>query len=358
VIRQYRLRRLAAAFGVVLASVALAACGSSSATSTPSSTISTGSSTTSASATSHYPVTIENCGTKVTFDSAPTRAVSNDINTTEDMLALGLAHSMVGYFGATGDEGVTEVIPPEYQTGLAEVRNVSPNYFTLEPLVGLTPDFVFAGYGYGLQAGTRLSPEGLAKFGIKTLALSESCDHVQKLHSLYTITDTYQDIANLGEIFNVNARAQQVIAQMKAQIASVQAKVSRLKPVTVFDYDSGTSAPTTAGGLATPQAEIQLAGGTNIFANLNQSFSTGSWEQVVKAQPQCIIINDYGTPTAAQKLKFLRTFPAAKNLPAVRNNCILPLGYDEITPGTRDAEAVVALAKLLHPTAFGLPARS
>ncbi len=77
----------------------------------------------------------------------------------------------------------------------------------------------------------------------------------------------------------------------------------------------------------------------------------------MKAQPQCIIINDYGTPTAAQKLKFLRSFPATKELPAIRNNCVIPLAYDEVTPSPRNAEAVVALAKLLHPTAFGLPAR-
>jgi iron complex transport system substrate-binding protein len=104
-----------------------------------------------------------------------------------------------------------------------------------------------------------------------------------------------------------------------------------------------------------PTPLISLAGGTNIFASLKQSWTTVSWEQVVAAQPACIIINDYGTPTAAQKEKFLETFPAAKNLPAVKNRCFLPLAYDEVTPSPRDAAAVVAIAHLLHPAAFGLP---
>ena len=39
----------------------------------------------------------------VTYKSAPKRAVTNDINTTEDMLALGLESRMVGTFGVTGD---------------------------------------------------------------------------------------------------------------------------------------------------------------------------------------------------------------------------------------------------------------
>ena len=47
-------------------------------------------------AASAYPVTVSNCGTSITYTQAPTRAVSNDINTTEDMLALGLESHMVG----------------------------------------------------------------------------------------------------------------------------------------------------------------------------------------------------------------------------------------------------------------------
>ena len=53
-----------------------------------------------------------------------------------------------------------------------------------------------------------------------------------------------------------------------------------------------------------PNALIGLAGGTNIFASLKQSWTSVPCEQVVKADPQCIIINDYGTPTATQKEKF------------------------------------------------------
>lgn len=346
------LRWLAAA---ALAAGMLAACGSSSSSSTTTGAPIASSSATSA--TRSYPVTIDNCGAKLTFDRAPTRAVSNDINTTEDMLALGLAHVMVGTFGVTGDGPVNRPVPARYLKAFHSVRDVSSNYFTLEPLVGLRPDFLFAGWNYGLQQGTRLTPQGLAHFGIKTLALTESCAHVQPSKSSVSIDNTYQDLANLGVIFDVRQRATALIDEMKGQIAAVHAKVSKLKPVSVFDYDSGTSAPYTAPGLATPNALIELAGGTNVFASLKQSWTSVSWEQVVKRRPRCIIINDYGTPTWQQKLKFLQSFPAARNLPAVRNGCIIHLAYDEVTPGPRDAQAVVALAKLLHPTAFGLPAR-
>jgi iron complex transport system substrate-binding protein len=344
-------RGTAGVCALLAATCMAAACSSSATTST------TTSSAPPAKAVPAYPVTVTSCGVPVTYDRAPQRAVSNDINTTEDMLALGLESHMVGTFAAVGDGPVDQpAIPPQYQAGFKEVRDVNPdNYFTLEQLVALKPDFLFAGWNYGLQTGTNLTPTYLSKFGIKTLVLDESCAHVAGTNSV-SINDTYTDLRNLGEIFNVRARASQLIASMQAQVAAAQAKIAGLAPIKVFDYDSGESAPVTGPGLAMPTALLALGGGVNIFASLKESWTTVSWEQVVAAQPQCIIINDYSTPTVAQKEKFLETYSASKNLPAVKNRCFLPLSYDEVTPGVRNAEAVVAIAKWLHPAAFGLPA--
>jgi iron complex transport system substrate-binding protein len=348
----YRLGQLRVASligGLVAVGAMLAACGGSS-----SSHRAASSSTTTAA--SGYPVTISNCGSSVTYTRAPTRAVSNDVNTTEDMLALGLESHMVGEFGASGSLPAGQPFPAQFAAGFKKVHEVSSNYFTLEQLVGLKPDFLFAGWNYGLQVGTNLTPTNLARYGIKTLALTESCAHVQASKQSVSVDDTYQDLTNLGRIFDVPQRAQQVISTIKSQIATIQPKVASLPPVTVFDYDSGTSAPFTGPGLAMPNAEITLGGGTNIFASLKQSWTSVSWEQVVKADPQCIIINDYSTPSAAQKEQFLETSPITKNLTAVKNRCFLPLTYDEVTPSPRNGEAVVAIAHWLHPSAFGLPA--
>jgi iron complex transport system substrate-binding protein len=338
-------RRAAWAGALVMAGGTLAACGSASAPGPAASP-----------AAAAYPVTVTNCGTSITFDRAPARAVSNDINTTEDMLALGLQSRMAGTFGVTGDGPEGQPVPADYLAAFQKVRDVSASYFTKETLVGLHPDFLFAGWNYGLEAGTSLTPQGLSQFGIKTLALTESCAHVQHGKDSVSIADTYQDLRNLGEIFNVRKKAAQVISAMQAQVAGARAKIAGQQPVTVFDYDSGEAAPFTGPGLATINALISLAGGTNIFAGLKQSWTSVSWEQVVRADPQCIVINDYGSPTAAQKEKFLETSHITRRLTAVKNRCFLPLSYDEVTPGPRNAAAVAALAHWLHPAAFGLPA--
>ena len=338
--------------GVFVTAATLGACGSNSHTAAPPASSTTA--TTAASAA--YPTTVLNCGTSTIYTQTPTRAVSNDIQTTEDMLALHVESHMVGYFGASGDLPDRQPFPAEFAAGFKQVPELSPDYFTLEQLVGAKPDFLFAGWNYGLQVGTNLTPANLAKYGIKTLALTESCAHVQASKQTVSIDDTYQDLTNLGQIFDVPQKAEQVIDSMKAQVATAQAKVAGLTPVTVFDYDSGTSAPFTGPGLAMPNSLIGLGGGTNIFSSLKQSFTTVSWEQVVKDNPQCILINDYSTPTAAQKQQFLETSPITKELTAVKNHCFLALPYDEITPGPRNGEAVTAIAKWLHPSAYGLPA--
>jgi iron complex transport system substrate-binding protein len=344
--------------GITLAASALAAvalvtaCSSSGSTS--SSTTPGPHTSPATAAASAYPVTITTCGQKVTFDQAPSRAVSNDINTFEDMAALGLEPRMAGTFGLSGygPNGKGDV-PTRDTAAFSRVKQISPDYIKLEPLIGAKPDFLFAGWNYGLSVGTVLTPDNLAKYGIKTLVLSESCAHVVKTKQSVSIADTYSDLTNLGKIFNVRARAAAVIASMEKQIATVHAKLTGTAPKSVFLYDSGTDAPFTAPGLAEPDALIRLAGGTNIFHSLKQSWTSVSWEQVVKANPQCIIVNDYGTPTYAQKVTFLRSSPITENLTAVKNGCFIHLDYGQLTPSPNNAVAVATIAKALHPDQIG-----
>jgi iron complex transport system substrate-binding protein len=321
------------------ASMALTACGS-----TPYA----GTSATAAG----YPVSVSNCGSTVAVSAPPRRAVTNDVNTTEDMLALGLQSRMVGDFGVNEDGPRGKTVDARYLDAFHQVRDVSPSSFTLEPLLALRPDFLFAGWNYGLHTGTDLTPDGLSRHGISTLALTESCAHIQSSPSAVSIEETYTDLSNLGRVFNVTDRANALIAGMRAQVAQTRAKVAGQAPVSVFLYDSGEAAPFTSPGLAMPDALIELAGGHDIFASLPKTWTSVSWEQVTAADPSCVIINDYGSTTRQQKEQFLRTSPITKNLTAVRNNCLLPLAYDRLVPSPLNAEAVATIAKWLHPNAF------
>jgi iron complex transport system substrate-binding protein len=307
------------------------------------------------SGAANFPLTISSCGQNVIFAQPPKRAATTDVNMTEMMLALDLGSPvMVGTFGV----GVGKEIGAQYQKAWDQVEHVSVKYPDLEPLVALKPDFLFTGWSWGLDASKNIVPDNLANYGIKTYALGESCDYAPggTTKTAFTMDTTYNDLRNLGKIFDVSPTAEQVVSDMEAKIANVEERLKGTSPTKVFVYDSGEATPVAAHGLAAPQALITLGGGTNIFADVQTSWDFNSWENVVARQPDCIILNEYGgsdaTTTAAWKEDFLKSSPLTKDLPAVKNNCFLTLTMGQLASGPRNADTIEAIARWLHPEAF------
>lgn len=292
----------------------------------------------SASAALAYPVTVKSCDRAVTFGAAPARAISNDVNLTEMMLVLGLRDRMVGYTGISGWKTLDE----EMRAGVAELPELSAKYPTKEVLAGAEPDFFFAGWNYGMKVGGEVTPETLEPLGIQTYELTESCIHIgPKARS--SMDDMYGDILNLGRIFGVEAKANQLVAGWKAQLAEATAGVDRSQPLRVFVYDSGEEAPFTAGAYAMPTALIEAAGGVNIMDDLEKSWAEIGWEPVVQRNPQVVVIVNYGDVTAEQKIAFMKENPAFADIDAVKNDRFVVLEYVEATPGPRNIKAVEKL---------------
>ena len=285
-----------------------------------------------------FPVTVKSCNREVTFDAAPARAISNDVNLTEMMLVLGLRDRMVGYTGVSGWKTLDE----EMRAGIAELPELSAKYPTREVLAGAEPDFFFAGWNYGMKVGGEVTPETLEPLGIKTYELTESCIHIGPKDKS-SMQDMYVDILNLGRIFGVEPKAEALVAGYKARLEEVTAGLDRSKPLRVFVYDSGEETPFTAGRYAMPTAMIEAAGGENIMADLEKSWATVAWEPVVDRNPEVIVIVNYGDVTAEQKIAFLEGNPAFAGIDAVKNDRYVVLDYVEATPGPRNIKAVEKL---------------
>lgn len=290
-------------------------------------------------ASQDYPVTVQSCDRAVTFDAAPERAVSNDVNLTEMMLVLGLTDYMVGFTGISGwnelDEGM--------RAGVAELPELAKQYPSREVLIGADADFYFAGWNYGMRVGGELTPDTLAPFGIAVYELTESCTHIMEKPAA-SIEDMYADILNLGLIFGVSGRAQTLVDGWRAEVAEITADVTPGSGPRVFVYDSGEDTPFTAGKYAMPTALIEAAGGTNIMDTFEKSWATVGWEEVIARDPEVIVIVNYGEVTAEQKRDFMITNPAFVDMAAVRNDNFVTLEYVAATPGPRNIEAVRTLA--------------
>jgi iron complex transport system substrate-binding protein len=162
-----------------------------------------------------------------------------------------------------------------------------------------------------------------------------------------TLEDTYNDLRNLGKIFDVQDRARAVIADMQAKIADIQKNPPADKP-RVFLYDSGEDRAMTSGRLGMPQALIDAAGGRNVLDDVDASWTRVNWENVVERNPQVIVIVDYGEVTAEQKILFLRNNKALQSVDAIKHQRFVVIPYVQATPGIDNVLAVETLAKGFH----------
>ncbi|BBN52527.1 iron ABC transporter substrate-binding protein [Pseudomonas chlororaphis subsp. aurantiaca] len=289
-----------------------------------------------------YPLTVHSCNREVTFKEAPKHALSHDINMTQMMLALGLKSRMVGYSGISGWKAVT----PEMRTILDGLPELAAKYPSVETLLDANVDFFFAGWDYGMRVGGDLTPQTLTPLGINVLELTESCAFVMKRPPA-SLDDTYNDLRNLGRIFDVQNRANQLIADMQQQVAAIQQDLPTEKP-RVFLYDSGEDRAMTSGRLGMPQALIDAAGGRNILDDVEASWTRVNWETVVERNPQVIVIVDYSEISAEQKQQFLLNNKALQSVDAIRNQRFIVIPYVQATPGIDNVEAVQTLAKGFH----------
>ena len=283
---------------------------------------------------------VESCNRTVTFDEPPKKAISNDVNLTEMMLVLGLAERMVGYTGISGWKTLDE----EMRAGVKELPELSQKYPSKEVLVGADADFFFAGWNYGMKVGGEVTPETLEPFGIKVYELTESCIHIMN-KSKANMEDMYNDLLNLGRIFSVEDKANNLINKYRMEIQELTQNINTDDPLRVFVYDSGEDTPFTAGFYAMPTALIEASGGINIMNDFKKSWGTVTWEEVIDRNPEVIVIVNYGNVTAEQKKEFMMSNPAFAGIDAVKNNRFVTLEYVEATPGPRNIKAIKKLSE-------------
>ena len=296
-----------------------------------------------------FPVTVDNCGTPLTFEAAPERMVVQDINMSEMAFALGLQDRMVGVSGISGWYKTSEA----FDRKRGDIPEIAPKYPTLENLVAADPDLFFAGWYYGMKPGGDVTPDTLAPHGIKTLILTESCIHLDKARPKASLDLLYGDMLRLGTIFGKEAEAQALAGGWKARMAELTERIGETRDTKVFLYDSGEDKPFTAGRFAMPTAMIEAAGGRNVTGEMETSWGTTSWEAVAAADPQFIILLDYQDGGGADKLRaFLEAHPVMSQTEAVKNARYLPLRYEELTPGPANIDGIERLAKAMHPEAF------
>lgn len=287
----------------------------------------------------YEPFTLETYETEVTYDKVPETIVSFNSHTTENLFALGLGEKIIGISYNNAE------ISPEYKEDLAKIKVLAEKYPSMEVLLGENPEFV-----YGRNSA--FSEKGVGT--VSDMVDNGITPYVSK--ATYTegatMEDVYEDFENLGEIFKIEDKAEELINSIQEEISDVQEKMSSVEEKkNVFVYDSGEEQAFTAGKSLETNL-IELAGGVNIFGDLEKTWEKVNWETVVERNPDYIIINDYGTKTVQEKINFLKTHPAMKDIKAVKEEKFIVLPLSSTFAGIRNDDAVKLIAQGLYPEVF------
>ncbi|MEU2455045.1 ABC transporter substrate-binding protein [Streptomyces sp. NPDC012765] len=287
-----------------------------------------------------FPYTLTNCGVSSTFQAPPQRAVTMNQHATELLLALGLGDRIAG--SAYLDDAVLPVYRPAYD----KIKVLAEEYPSKEVLLGADPDFVYGGYASAFDKGQGRDREGLATSGINSRLNVEYCTEGKVgLDQLKT------EITEVARTFGVPERGAKLVEEEQRRIDAVTARVGDRPRPAVFVYDSGEASAATSGGNGIGNEIVSLAGGTNVFADLKDTFGDVSWEQVIERRPEVVLIYDYGGTTVEAKKQRLLNDPALAEVPAVKNRRFVVLPLSSAVLGVRVADAVESLGSQLHPAA-------
>ena len=293
--------------------------------------------------TEYGTVVIQNGDRTVTFTEMPKAVLCANLYSAENMVMLGLGEYIVGKNVHTNPAEVPLEELADQFVNIPEIDRSFENAVAsgADLLIGQVSAFKDTAWG---------TYEQLEESGINCLTITGT------IVSDETVEDIYTDIENLGKIFKCEDRAAALIQQMKESIAQTNAVVANVpeedKPIVfVFDMYKEDTIYTTAAGLESNL--IELAGGINAtrLAADSRWFYT-SVESLVAANPDIIIINDYGSQTVEEKIAYIKNNEACSAIPAVVNDRFLVIPLVAVMQDIRAPRACRTFAEYFYPELF------
>ena len=270
----------------------------------------------------------DDLGRTLDIKGVPQRIVSLAPSNTEILFALGLGNKVVG----TDDDS-------DYPASAKTLPHVGSGYpsFSIETIVSLKPDLVVA-FGY-------TPPDyvtQLENLGISVVVLAPK-----------DVNGIISDINLIGKITGSTSQTKTLTTSIQNSLNAAEAKIKGVgTPRVLWEFDgTDPSKPWVAGPGSFNDALITLAGGQDIGA----SGPTSSWqmntEDVIKADPQIIILDDHQYGVTVQSVE---QRPGWSAITAVKNGAIYPITDSNLTdrPGPRIVDGLQLLVQDIHPELF------
>jgi iron complex transport system substrate-binding protein len=211
----------------------------------------------------------------------------------------------------------------------------------VERILALRPDLVLT-YGSQDTLEAQLTRAGVRIFSYRHGGLDTL---------LQTITD-------LGAATGRTADAARTADGIRRQLDAIRGRVRgrpRPRALLVFGREAQSLRQLyVSGGVGFLHEMIEVAGGTNVFADIRRESVQPSSETLLTRAPDVILeIHETRAIAGADAVRERAAWSALSAIPAVRNGRIHFLNGDYLTvPGPRVAMATDAFARALHPEVF------
>ncbi|WP_331695540.1 ABC transporter substrate-binding protein [Pseudomonas sp. ZY71] len=306
-----------------------------------------------------YPLTVENCGSSLTFQHAPTRTVTIGQAGTEMLYAMGLGDKVVGtslWFNNVLDK---------YKAQNDKIERLADNEPSFESVIGKRPELVAVELEWmvGPQGavGTR---EQFHELKIPTYLLPSDCEAKDNLVGAdgtrlapFRIETIYKSVSQLAQIFDVQERGQQLNDELKASLAKsiATAQGKRLKDASALVWFSSAQMdiePFVAGHKGIPDFMLNTLGVRNVVES-DEEWPTVGWETIAKANPTFLVIarmdrRRFPADDYEKKLAFLRSDPVTRNMDAVKHNRIIILDAMAMQASLRMFDGIEQLATAIN----------
>ncbi len=279
---------------------------------------------------------VSNYGRELAISATPERVLTLGPNCTELFAALGLADKVIGRSLINHSRGPL----PEYADAVNAIPQLNYAEATREAILTSGADFAYA-------LDWEISDTGCNIEEAKTYGIDVY------VNSAATLEQQYKEIEDIGKVFGIEEKAADFIADQKKRIAAVGEKLAGKEPVKVLVYDSGNDGVFTCSGINFESLLISLAGGKNIFDDLTEKqWTTVSYEEVLRREPDVILIHDYDAPSVEEKIAEIKANPTLSRLECVKNERFATIALESVLPGNRMAYAVERMAKDFHSKVF------
>lgn len=301
-----------------------------------------------------YPLTLDNCGRKITINKAPERAVSIGQSTTEILYLLGVHEKVVGTALWIGP------VLKQYEEINSKIERLADNDPSFESVIGKKPDLVTAQFQWMIgPEGVVGKPEQFEELGIPAYISPSDCngkdnsagDDGVRLKP-FDMDLIYREIAELAKIYDVQDQGAKVIADLKAREDAARKKISaandKLSAVFWFSSAETDIDPYVAGKYGAPGYILRTLGVKNVIES-DEEWPTVGWETIAKSNPTFIIAGKltrrrFPADDIAVKLEFLKTDPVASLMPAVKDGRVVEMDAQSMNPTIRTIEGIEVLA--------------